>query len=177
MLLQNTQSSSFSVIKHQPMPIYYSKTYSIIQSRPCSSKLLSHQASNNVNSFYSKILSILQSRPCSSTIQFSIVVCSWSCTPDSVVVVVCADVVVVEVNLAFFPPNSAVAVVVVVVHQALPQPPPFLQVPLISSSNLPLFLFLPLKFQLIIHQTSLHPLLCSFARSFIYAVLPSASTL
>ena len=40
MLLQNTQSSSFSVIKHQPMPIYYSKTYSIIQSRPCSSNLV-----------------------------------------------------------------------------------------------------------------------------------------
>ena len=65
-----------------------------------------------------------------------------------------------------------VAVVVVVVHQPLPQTSPFLQVPLISSSNLLLFLLLPLKSQLIIHQTPLDPLLCSYARSWICCAPP-----
>ena len=49
-----------------------------------------------------------------------------------------------------------VAVVVVVVHQPLPQTSPFLQVPLISSSN----------------QTPLDPLLCSYARSWICCAPP-----
>ena len=49
---------SLSIIKHQTMPFFLSKTLSILQSRPCSSKLFNHQVSNNaIFSFKTHILS------------------------------------------------------------------------------------------------------------------------